>query len=193
MWIPDMNKMSVVAPILDGLQRLATLHDVAVIATVGSPKQKGKDKYTGRDALFGSAALARKAETIVTVGWTDDEDPNSTRKIVVLPRTGQAEVLFFTWIEGSFRMVQEPQAIFNVGTDANRTLTKAVVARFTDGSPVKWLPEFGPERSFHRWQQWAADGGLIRKIKNRWFLQAVAVSEFMETHTLPSTASLLAG
>ena len=30
-----MNKMDVVAPILDGLQRLATLHDVAVIATVG--------------------------------------------------------------------------------------------------------------------------------------------------------------
>ena len=99
MWIPEMNEMDVVAPIMDGLQRLATLHDVAVIATVGSPKQKGKDKYTGRDALFGSAALARKAETIVTVGWTDDEDPNSVRKVVVMPRTGQSETLFFTWIE----------------------------------------------------------------------------------------------
>lgn len=52
-----MNKMDVVAPVMDGLQRLATLHDVGVIATVGSPKQKGKDKYVGRDALFGSAAL----------------------------------------------------------------------------------------------------------------------------------------
>jgi hypothetical protein len=192
MWIPEMNKMEVVAPILDGLRRLATLHDVAVIATVGSPKQKGKEKYTGRDALFGSAALARKAETIVTVGWTDDDDPNSVRKVVVMPRTGQSETLFFTWLNGRFDQTREPQAVFNVGTDANRNLTKAVMARFADGSPVKWLPEFGPERSFDRWQQWAAAGGLIRKIKNRWFLQAVAVSEFMETQTLPSSASILA-
>lgn len=191
MWIPEMNKMDVVAPIMDGLQRIATMHDVAVIATVGSPKQKGKEKYTGRDALFGSAALARKAETIVTVGWADDDDPNSVRKVVVMPRTGQAETLFFTWLNGRFELTREPQAVLNVGTDFNRNLTKAVVARFNDGGPVKYLEQFGSERSFYAWQKWAANIGLIRKTKNRWFLQAVAVSEFMETQTLHGGASVL--
>lgn len=191
LWIPDMNKMDVVAPIMDGLQRLATLHDVAVIATVGAPKQKGKEKYTGRDALFGSAALARKAETIVTVGWTDEEDSNSVRKVVVMPRTGPSETLFFTWYDGRFELTKEPQAVLNTGTDANRKLTKAVAARFADGRPVKYLEQFGPERSFYAWQKWAANNGLIRKMKNRWFLQDVAVSEFMETQTLQSGASIL--
>jgi hypothetical protein len=193
MWIPEMNKMDVVAPILDGLQRLATLHDVAVIATVGSPKQKGKDKYTGRDALFGSAALARKSETIVTVGWTNDDDPNSVRKVVVMPRTGQSETLFFTWLSGRFELTKEPQAVLNTGTDNNRSLTKVVMTRFADGSPVKYMEEFGPERTFYAWQKWAAYNGLIRKMKNRWYSQAVAVSEFMETHTLQSGARLLEG
>jgi hypothetical protein len=193
MWIPEMNKMDVVAPILDGLQRLATLHDVAVIATVGSPKQKGKDKYTGRDALFGSAALARKAETIVTVGWTDEDDPNSVRKVVVMPRTGQSETLFFTWLDGRFDLTREPQAVLNVGTDANRNLTKAVAARFAGGQPITYLTSFGSDRTFDRWKRWAADNGLIRKMKNRWFLQDVALSEFMEIGTAPNGANNVAG
>ena len=193
MWIPEMNKMDVVAPILDGLQRLATLHDVAVIATVGSPKQKGKDKYTGRDALFGSAALARKSETIVTVGWTDDDDPNSVRKVVVMPRTGQSETLFFTWLNGRFDQTKEPQAVVNVGSDFNRNITKAVAARFTNGEPVTYMPSFGSDRTFDRWKRWAADNGIIRKVKNRWFVQAVALSEFMEIGTAPSNASVLPG
>ena len=191
MWIPEMNKMDVVAPILDGLQRLATLHDVAVIATVGSPKQKGKDKYTGRDALFGSAALARKSETIVTVGWTDDDDPNSVRKVVVMPRTGQSETLFFTWLNGRFDLTKEPQVVVNVGTDANRSLTEMALAKFPENEPVKYVPSFGAERSFYRWREWAADNGLIRRIKNRWYWQSVAVLEWKQTHTLPHAASVL--
>jgi hypothetical protein len=193
MWIPEMNKMEVVAPILDGLQRLATLHDVAVIATVGSPKQKGKEKYTGRDALFGSAALARKSETIVTVGWTNDDDPNSVRKVVVMPRTGQSETLFFTWLNGRFDLTQEPQAVFNTGTDVYRSITKAVAGRFANGEPVTYLPSFGSERTFDRWKLWAAGNGLIRKVKHRWYLQDVALSETLEIGTAPSGARLSEG
>jgi hypothetical protein len=191
MWIPEMNKMDVVAPIMDGLQRLATLHDVAVIATVGSPKQKGKDKYTGRDALFGSAALARKAETIVTVGWTDDEDANSVRKVVVMPRTGASETLFFTWLKGRFDLTKEPQAVFNVGTDANRSITQAVAKRFADGSPVTYMPQFCAARTFDRWKVWAASNGIIRKVKHRWYLQDVALSETFEIQTAPSVANFV--
>jgi hypothetical protein len=188
MWVRDINKMEAVAPIMDGLQRLATLHDVAVIATVGSPKQKGKDRYTGRDALFGSAAFARKAETIVTVGWTDGDDENSVRKLVVMSRTGASETLYFTWIDGRFTRTNAPDVVVNVGTDANRKLTMAVAARFADGSPVKHEPSFGADRTFDRWKRWAADNGIIRKIKGRWYLQSVALSEFMETGTAPTAA-----
>ena len=191
MWIPEMNKMDVVAPIMDGLQRIATMHDVAVIATVGSPKQKGKEKYTGRDALFGSAALARKAETIVTVGWADDDDPNSVRKVVMMPRTGQAETLFFTWLDGRFELTREPEAVVNVGTDANRKLTRTIAARFANGEPVTYQPGFCSDRTFDRWKRWAADNGIIRKVKHRWYLQDVALSEFMEIGTAPATASVL--
>ena len=66
LWIKDPNKMEVVGPVIDGLQRIATRRNVSVLGTVGSPKQRGKDnKYSGRDSLFGSAALARKVETVV--------------------------------------------------------------------------------------------------------------------------------
>jgi len=75
--IPDMNKMNVVAPIVDSLQRIATWSNVAVLASVGAPKQKGKDRYYGRDALFGSAALARKVETVVLMSLNNEEDPNT--------------------------------------------------------------------------------------------------------------------
>ena len=77
LWIPDMNKMNVVAPIVDSLQRIATRYNVAVLATVGAPKQKGKDRYYGRDALFGSAALARKVETVVLMSLCNEEDPTA--------------------------------------------------------------------------------------------------------------------
>ena len=53
-----------------------------------------------------------------------------------MPRTGQSETLFFTWLNGRFDLTKEPQAVFNTGTDANRIMTKAVAARFADGSPV---------------------------------------------------------
>jgi hypothetical protein len=170
MWIPEMNRMEVVAPIMDGLQRLATLRDVAVIATVGAPKQKGKEKYTGRDALFGSAALARKSETIVTIGWTNDEDANSTRKIIVMPRNGRSETMFFNWTDGHFRLVDEPTTVV-VGTDANRRIEAVVRAQFANGEPVQWLPTMPTSaRSFDRWKVWAAHEGILRKHKNRWFV-----------------------
>ena len=47
LWIPDMNKMNVVAPIVDSLQRIATRHNVAVVATVGHPSRKAKTAITG--------------------------------------------------------------------------------------------------------------------------------------------------
>src|ERR1019366_4065691 len=99
-------------------------------------------------------------QTIVTVGWTNDDDPNSVRKVVVMPRTGQSETLFFTWLNGRFDITQEPQAVFNTGTDVYRSITKAVAARFANGEPVTYLPSFGSDSTFDRWKLWAAGNGL---------------------------------
>lgn len=42
---------------------------------------EGRDteRYHGRDALFGSAALARKAETVVLISKADVDDDNTLR------------------------------------------------------------------------------------------------------------------
>ena len=111
------------------------------------------------------------------------------RKVVVMPRTGQAETLFFTWLNGRFDLTKEPQAVVNVGTDANRNLTKAI------GPGLPWQPGKYLRASALTGLSTGGRNGpltrLIRKSKNRWFLQAVAVSEFMETQTLPPAASVL--
>ena len=71
----------------------------------------------------------------------------------------------------------------NVGTDANRNLTKAIAARFADGSPLKYLEQFGSERTFYRWQQWAAGQGIIRKSKNRWSCRPWRVGVYGDSNT----------
>jgi len=40
LWAPNMLKMEILAPMIDALQRVATKHNVCVLATVGSPKMK---------------------------------------------------------------------------------------------------------------------------------------------------------
>ena len=57
MWVKESSKMNILAPILDALQRLATRRNIAILASVGSSKEKtaeGKDseRYHGRDVLL---------------------------------------------------------------------------------------------------------------------------------------------
>jgi hypothetical protein len=110
MWIPDPNKMAVVTPILDGLQRPATRRNIAIIGSVGAPKQKGqeKDKYYGRDSLFGSAAFGRKVETVCLISPTDADDGNSVRQYSVLPRNGKAERFWMGWTPNGLVLVEQP-------------------------------------------------------------------------------------
>ena len=97
LWAPNMLKMEVLAPVIDALQRVATKHNVCVVGTVGSPKMKGDDRYFGRDALFGSSALARKAETVILISLTNREDGDSVRQYDVMPRNGKTEKLYMKW------------------------------------------------------------------------------------------------
>lgn len=160
LWIPDMNKMNVVAPIVDSLQRLATRYNVALIATVGAPKQKGKDRYMGRDALFGSAALARKVETVVLMGLHNEEDPNSVRRCVVLPRAGRAEVMFFKWAAEGLVLTDKPDEAQDENS-ANARMTAAVQATFGPDEPIVYRESLGAESTFYRWRKWAIGRRLV--------------------------------
>lgn len=174
LWIPDMNKMNVVAPIVDSLQRIATRYNVAVLATVGAPKQKGKDRYFGRDALFGSAALARKVETVVLMGLHNEEDPNSVRRCWVLPRAGRAEVMYFAWGADGLVLTDKPDDAQDEHS-ANARMLAAIQAAFKPDEPIVYRPSLGPERTFYRCKRWAVDKGLLLEAKGRVYLPAAGL------------------
>ena len=168
-----MNKMNVVAPIVDSLQRVATRYDVALIATVGAPKQKGKDRYFGRDSLFGSAALARKVETCVLMSLHDEKDPNSTRVCWVLPRASRAEVMYFVWQDGGLRRTEKPEDVSDDSAFAR--VTAAVHAAFKSNEPITWRESLGPEATYYRWRKWAIAQKLVVSIRGEIFLSATGV------------------
>jgi hypothetical protein len=168
LWITDPNKMEVVGPVIDGLQRIATRRDVAVLGTVGSPKQRGKDnKYFGRDALFGSAALARKVETVVLMQLHDDNDPNSVRRCTVLPRNGRAETLFFEWQAEGLCLTTEPQAVPEL--KAIDRMEQRVFNAVKPGDEVKYQPGFGNRNLFYQWKTQAASQGKVMRSNGKYY------------------------
>jgi hypothetical protein len=172
MWFPDVLKMNVVAPLLDDLQRVATRKNVAVIATVGAPKEKtaaGKDseRYHGRDALFGSAALARKAETVVLISKTDVDDENSPRQYSVLPRNGRAERFWMSYTDGVLVLVDrpEPKEREHKGPPSKTALLERnVFSRFLPGQRIFYSAELGVcEKTYRNWLLFAVDAGRVER------------------------------
>ena len=170
-----MNKMNVVAPIVDSLQRIATRYNVAVLATVGAPKQKGKDRYFGRDGLFGSAALARKVETVVLMSLFNEEDPNSVRRCWVLPRAGNAEVMYFAWGSEGLLLTDKPEDVQD-DRSANARMMSAVQATFKPGEPIVWRDSLGSSATFYRWRSWAIGRHLVVQSGGKLYLPASGVS-----------------
>jgi hypothetical protein len=175
MWFPDALKMNVVAPILDAMQRVATRRNVAVIATVGAPKEKtaeGREteRYHGRDALFGSAALARKAETVVLISKTDMDDENAPRQYSVLPRNGRAERFWMSFVDGQLTTVDRPEP---KGREYNGPPTKTVLLllslreKFKPGERVAYSPDLGAsKKTYYDWLPVAAADGVVEKRAN---------------------------
>jgi hypothetical protein len=169
LWIPKQNEMSIVAPILDELQRLATRRNVAVVASMGAPKQKPKDRYFGRDALFGSSAFARKVETVVTITLTDADDGDSTRRYTVFPRNGRVEDLYMGWSANGLVVVDKPVDRSEENTATNR-MGRAVLAKFKPGDQVVYSAEFGPEATFYRWRKDAVRNGTVTYNRGAYFV-----------------------
>jgi hypothetical protein len=159
MWFPDVLQMKVVAPILDDIQRLATRSNIAVIATVGAPKEKtaeGRDteRYHGRDALFGSAALARKAETVVLISKTDADDENSPRQYSVLPRNGRAERFWMSFADGQLCLVDRPEPKereFNGPPTRADVVKLNIKAQFKPGERIAYSSQLGAsDKTFYK-------------------------------------------
>jgi AAA domain len=168
LWITDPNKMEVVGPVIDGLQRIATRRNIAVLGTVGSPKQRGKDnKYSGRDTLFGSAALARKVETVVLMQLHNDEDPNSVRRCTVLPRNGRAETLYFEWQANGLCLTTEPQAVPEV--KAIDRMEQRIFQAVPPGDEIKYQPGFGSRNLFFEWKNRATTQGTVTRSNGKYY------------------------
>lgn len=168
LWISDPNKMEVVGPVIDGLQRIATRRDVAVLGTVGSPKQRGKDnKYFGRDALFGSAALARKVETVVLMQLHDENDANSVRRCTVLPRNGRAETLFFEWQATGLCLTTAPQAVEEV--KAIDRMEQRIFGAVQPGEEIRYQPGFGNRNLFFEWKRRAMTQGKVTRSSGKYY------------------------
>ena len=168
LWITDPNKMEVVGPVIDGLQRIATRRNVAVLGTVGSPKQRGKDnKYYGRDALFGSAALARKVETVVLMQLHDESDANSVRRCTVLPRNGRAETFFFEWQAEGLCLTTEPQAVPEL--KAIDRMEARIFAVVQPGEEVKYQPGFGNRNLFFECKNRMVREGKITRSNGKYY------------------------
>ena len=168
LWITDPNKMEVVGPVIDGLQRIATRRDVAVLGTVGSPKQRGKDnKYFGRDSLFGSAALARKVETVVLMALNNDDDPNSVRRCTVLTRNGRTETLFFEWQPEGLVLTTEPQAVPEL--KAIDRMEQRIFQAVPPGEEIRYQPGFGNRNLFFDWKNRAAKEGKVTRSNGKYY------------------------
>lgn len=168
LWIRDPNKMEVVGPVIDGLQRIATRRNVSVLGTVGSPKQRGKDnKYFGRDSLFGSAALARKVETVVLMALHNEDDPNSVRRCTVLPRNGRAETLYFEWQVTGLCLTTEPQAVPEL--KAIDRMEQRIFQAVQPGEEIKYQPGFGNRNLFYEWKNRATTQGKVTRANGKYY------------------------
>ena len=100
---PEATGMKETKKFLKTVAAVAQKWDIAILATVGAPKQKGnkKDRYTlTRDRVFGSVAWGRLTSTLLDISLTVEEDPDSVRLIQVLPRTGRRERFYFEFEDG---------------------------------------------------------------------------------------------
>ncbi|MFZ0139426.1 MAG: hypothetical protein WAK89_20340 [Candidatus Sulfotelmatobacter sp.] len=172
LWIKEANKMSEVAGVLDELQRLATRRNIAIIASIGSSKQKtaeGKDteQYRGRETLFGSVAWGRKAETVVLISKTDN-DPlhdDCPRQYSILVRNGRAEHFWMSCAAGVLQMVDRPaprEREYKGPPSKGGLLERNVLAKFKPGERILYSPELGvSEKTYYAWVKAAAKDGFV--------------------------------
>lgn len=175
LWAPNMMKMEILAPVIDALQRVATKYNVCVLATVGAPKMKGDDRYFGRDALYGSSALARKVETVILISLTNREDADSVRQYDVMPRNGKTEKMYMKWEHPrGLVLTEKPPDI-----EPEKKVSKAMAHmarncfhKFKPGDEVTYSKELGASTTFYRWRDEAVECGQVVNHGGCYFMSA---------------------
>jgi hypothetical protein len=147
MWAPDAVDMKRVVPILSHLSKFATHNHVSVIGTVGSPKAKPKERYQApRDRAFGSAAWARRTDTILDI--TVDEE-TQIRTIALLLRNAKPQ---------HFKMVFEDGRLVTVGANILKRIEEPTVKDVHEKYGV-------PKSTLHNWK---AQGKDIEREAQKW-------------------------
>jgi hypothetical protein len=164
LWSKNMVKMEVLSPEIDALQRVATKHNVCILATVGSPKMRGDDRYFGRDALYGSSALARKVETVILISLTNREDADSVRLYDVMPRNGKTEKLYMKWEHSQGLVITEkppdPEPVKKV-SEVMARMARNCFHKFKPGDEVTHSNDLGSASTFYRWRDAAVESGQV--------------------------------
>jgi hypothetical protein len=174
-WTPKIGDLEAVGDVMDELQRVAKQYQVAIVGTLGSPKQKENDRYaSGRDQFMGSVAFGRKSETCISIESTADA---TVRKMNVMPRNTAKEEFFFTWTDGELTLTTEP-AETDGRTDESSALRRMEVQVFMAtqmGEELKYRQTFGPPATFFRWRKVAQAEGKVTLSGKRWFRTAVGM------------------
>ena len=135
---------------MDELQRVAKRYRVAVVGTLGSPKQKENDRYaSGRDQFMGSVAFGRKSETCISISRTTDK---AVRQMDVMTRNTGDEEFFFTWTDAGLTLTTEPTEP-DKKSDENSALSRMeahVFAATKFGDELRYKQSFGPVATFFR-------------------------------------------
>jgi hypothetical protein len=180
LWLKEANKMNEVATALDELQRLATRRNVAIIASVGSAKEKtmnGRDteRYHGRDTLFGSVAWGRKSETIVLISKTDNDPLNDDcpRQYSILVRNGRSEHFWMAFENGELRMVDRPEPKEpDNRRDRGNVVKLNIKTHFKVGERIDYSPDLGAsDKTFYKYaKELVAEGFAEKRMDGRFYL-----------------------
>lgn len=168
-WIPELHKLDAVGDVLDEMQRVAKQYHVAIVSTVGSPKQKENDRYaSGRDQFMGSVAFGRKSETCISIENTSDAQ---VRKLNVMPRNTAKEEFFFTWSAAGLTLTTEPTEPDKRADDnsALRRMEANVFAATPIGEELRYSQRFGPPATFFRWRKVAQAEGKVTLSGKKWY------------------------
>jgi energy-coupling factor transporter ATP-binding protein EcfA2 len=107
----EMNKMHIVGPVMRGLQRLATHYHIAVILSLGAPKQNGQNKgaTARRDMVIGSSGWGRTAETVCVL--TAEGDGTSSRRKFTAQHRNEATETFDLQFENGLLVEAPPDTL----------------------------------------------------------------------------------
>lgn len=126
-WVRKNNDLDAVFRFVKTLEPVAEAWNVAIVASIGSPKIKAKDNYVlTRDKVLGTSAWGRTTHTILFV---ERQEASDTRKITVLTRTGRDEHIYFRFDDGraifsDVEPSEEGLANLNVRTDQQKAIAK---------------------------------------------------------------------